>query len=436
MRLLLLICPVLAALSLLALPAAPTYDPLMWLLWGRELAGGTLDTGEGPAFKPLPVAICTLLAPLGGAAPDAWLVVSRSGLLAAAVLAATLADRLAGRLAACLAVAAVALTGSLPALAAAGAVEGLFLAAALGAVLAWRSERQGLALACGLACALVRVEAVPFLLPAALGAWRGRPELRPALAAGIVALPLLWLGPDALATGDLWRSAERAQVPNPGQPALAERPFFASLSGAAELAIAPLLLGLAFLRPRRDRVATGLAAAAVAWLALVAAMAELGFSGEQRYALPGVAVLMVAGAAGLGRAAASWRWAPLAVAALTLVAVVPRLGALPAEAERIEQARRASGELERAVALAGGRRAVLACGPPIVGRYRGPLLAYQLAVPKREVLFDPGGAGVAFASRLSGERNAAPALPSRYRVVARAGGWRVAANCRGPMRRR
>ena len=72
----------LAAASVL-LPFSPVYDPWAWLVWGRELTEGSLDTSGGPSFKPLPVAICALLAPLGDAAPDAWLAVSRAGWLAA-----------------------------------------------------------------------------------------------------------------------------------------------------------------------------------------------------------------------------------------------------------------------------------------------------------------------------------------------------------------
>src|SRR4051812_772975 len=58
-----------AALSLIVIAPAPSYDPWMWLLWGREVTEGGLDTRDGPAFKPLPVAVCALLAPLGAAAP-------------------------------------------------------------------------------------------------------------------------------------------------------------------------------------------------------------------------------------------------------------------------------------------------------------------------------------------------------------------------------
>lgn len=170
--LLVLACLGVAALSLSIVPAAPAYDPLMWLLWGRELADGTLDTAGGPAFKPLPVAVCALLAPLGSAAPTVWLVLSRAGALLAVALAARLA------------------------------------------------------------------------------------------------LPVLWLLPDALSTGEILRSASRARVPNPGQPALADVPALASLGAAAGLAFVPVCLGTLALRIRHDGTAGVLAASGVAWLVL------------------------------------------------------------------------------------------------------------------------------------------------------------------------
>ncbi len=439
------------------MPAAPGYDPWMWLLWGRELAGGALDTSEGPAFKPLPVAICTLLAPLGAAAPGAWLVVARAGALLAVALGALLAYRLAGAerpargvgarragartaesgaersrgalLAGAAAGAGVALTGGLPALSAAGAVEGASVAGALGAVLAWRDDRIGLALVCGVCCALIRVEAIPFVALAAVRAWRERPALRPALLAGAVAVPAAWFLPDLIATGDALRSAARARIPNPGQPALAEVPALDSLSRAAGLALLPVALGALALRRRREPVAFALATAALCWLGLVAVMAQFGFSGEERYALPGVAVLSVAGAVGLARIARLWRFAPWALAALLALAAVPRLESLARDGERLAYAARLDADLERAVSLAGGRDAVLSCGRPIVGDFRGPLLAYRLAVAKRRVVFSADGSGVAFASRLSSERLAAPVVPSRYRTLVRAGTWKVSARC-------
>ena len=440
---LVLACVGLAALSLSLVPAAPAYDPLMWLLWGRELAAGTLDTAGGPAFKPLPVAVCALLAPLGSAAPGAWLVLARAGALLAVALAARLAYDLAAEaaprrsraplLAGAGAATGVALTGSLLPLAAGGAVEAAFIAAGLAAVLAWRAGLPGAALACGLCCALLRVEAVPFLAVAAVVAWRARPTARPALAAAGLAIPVLWFLPDALSTGDALRSAGRARVPNPGQPALAELPVLASLAAAAALAFAPVCLGALALRIRRDRGACVLAGSGLAWLLLVAVMAQLGYSGEHRYALPGVAALTVAGAVGLVRLMAVRPWAPVALAALVVAAAVPRLGALPGEGHELAYAARLSSDLDRAVALAGGANSLLACGRPVVGQYRGPLLAYRLGVAKRQVIFDPGTTGVAFESRLSTEHAPAPVVPNRYRAVVRAGSWRVVARCARPM---
>ena len=54
----------LAALSLLA-PSQPGYDAWAWLVWGREVVALDLDTVEGPAWKPLPVAITALLSLAG-----------------------------------------------------------------------------------------------------------------------------------------------------------------------------------------------------------------------------------------------------------------------------------------------------------------------------------------------------------------------------------
>src|SRR5687768_5813263 len=79
------------ALSLLAVPAAPSYDAWSWLLWGRELSGFDLNTAEGPAWKPLPALICALLAPLGSLAPTVWVVLARAGAVAGALFAYRLA---------------------------------------------------------------------------------------------------------------------------------------------------------------------------------------------------------------------------------------------------------------------------------------------------------------------------------------------------------
>jgi hypothetical protein len=441
-------------LSLLLVAPAPSYDPWAWLLWGREVAGGGLSTLDGPAFKPLPVAVCALLAPLGAAAPWLWVLLVRTAAVIAALLAFGLARRLAGgsRAAGVLGAVALLLCGALPAYTAAGAEPALVLALALGAAAAWRDGRMRVALACAVGCALLRVEAWPFVALAGVVLWRTRPRDRPLLAVLAVGIPAAWLVPELIGSGDLLRSGARARVPSPGQPALADVPGLAALREALALPLWPLWAGVAALvaiwaggrRPALARAALAPAAAGAAWIAIVALMAQAGFSGEARYALPGAALIALSGAVGLALAAtnvASYghreheaTFVALALAlALVAVAAAPRLAGL--EDVRAAQAYqwRLAGDLEAAVEAAGGAGAVLACGRPYVGRLRGPLMAYRIGVAKHVVEPDepPRPPGMVFRSALSPAADPAPAAPPQFAELARAGTWQVLAACRG-----
>ena len=101
--------------------------------------------------------------------------------------------------------------------------------------------------------------------------------------------------PEWLGSGDPLRSGARARVPNAGQPATEPVPALAALREAAALPLWPLWIGAIF----APRAARPLLAAGLAWIALVAVMAQAGFSGEPRYSLPGAALVAIAGAAGL-----------------------------------------------------------------------------------------------------------------------------------------
>ena len=322
-----------AAASLLV-PAAPGYDAWSWLLWGREVAHLELSTVDGPAFKPLTVAITTVLALAGGAAPQLWLLVARAAAAAAVVLAFAAARDLAGgsRPAGLVAAAGVALTDGFLLRAATGDSEPLLLALGLAALLRARAGRPGQALALGALAALVRVEVWPFL--AVYAAWCAcrDPRLRAPVVAGAVVVPALWFGPEWLGSGELWRSGGRALFPTP-----ARRPWPTSRAGIAPARRRPAVLaGRAAAPPpwraraslaQRARAAAGPpstaapaaaaarppaaptsappaaallpAAAGLAWLLLVALMAEAGFSGEERYAMPGAAAIAVSGGVGL-----------------------------------------------------------------------------------------------------------------------------------------
>ena len=422
-----------AALSLPIVAPAPSYDPWAWLLWGREVAGLTLSTAEGPAFKPLPVAVCALLAPLGGAAPTVWVILARTGAALAVWLGFRLGRRLGGGspVAGGLAAVGVALCGGYLGYAAAGAETGWTIALALAAVEAWRAGRFRAALACGLACALLRVEAWPFLLAAGALLWRRRPEDRPLLAACALAVPALWFVPEWLGSGDPLRSGARARVPNPGQPATAAVPALAALREAAALLLWRLLIGAAaawrLVKPARPALLAG-----AAWIALVAVMAQAGFSGEPRYSLPGGALLAIAGAAGLValvRSIGAPRAAGAVAAVAIAVAAAPKLADLPDLRREQAWADGLAADLSDAITAAGGREAVLACGRPYVGNYRGPLLAYGLEVEKQRVAFSPQPPGTVFASRLHPDSVLEPPATGRFPAVVRAGRWEVRAAC-------
>jgi len=437
-----------AAASPLLVRAAPGYDPWTWLLWGREVVSGTLSTADGPAFKPLPVAVCALLAPFGSAAPVLWVVLVRAAAGVALWLAYRLGRELGERrprgpgslagirpegetrrtpaVAGVLAAAGVALAGGFALEASRGSEAPLVIAGALAAVACWRAGRLRAALALGAACALLRVEAWPFLLAAGVVAWRRDAGVRPLLAALALLVPAAWFVPEWLGSGDVLRSGARARVPNPGQPALSDLPALASLWAAAKLLLIPLWIGVVL--ALRDRSARLVAAAGGAWVLLVAAMAEAGFSGEPRYALPGVALLAIAGAAGLARAAFARRVVVgVAVVAAAVPAVVELRDVRDAQAHQWALAR----DLGDAVAAAGGREAVLACGRPYVGRYRGPLMAYALEVAKRTVEPDlaPRAPGVVFRARLTAASAPAPEAGPPFREAVRVGEWEVLRNC-------
>ena len=425
----------LAALSLLA-PHAPGYDPWAWLIWGREVAQGGLDTVDGPAFKPLPVLIDAGLWRLGGdgLAPTAWLWVARTGAIAGAGLAGLLAFRLAGgsRAAGVLAALGVALTAGSAWHAAVGNAEGLAFALAVAATGCALDGRPRAALTAGLALALLRPESWVLLL--AYGLWAARRDrgLRAGLAAGTAAVLAAWFVPEWLGSGDPLRSGARAIVPNPGQPATAALPGWAALRAAIALPLAPLAL-LALAAPGRARIP---AALGVVWIVEVAVMAQvLGTSGEPRYSLPGAAGLAVSGAAGAialvagTPAALSRRLVAGAVAVALLTAVALRLPDTRGELARSGDAAELARSLPVAVAAAGGRERVLACGRPVTGRYRGPLVAWTLAVPRRVVVTPAGRAGVVLRSQIRRGAALQPAAPVPGRPLARSGRWVIVSPC-------
>jgi hypothetical protein len=395
-RPLLLAAAVLSALSLLVF-RTPTFDVWAWLLWGREAAHLNMDTTWGPAFKPLPVAVATVLSPLGGGLPAAWLFLARLGGLLAVGAAARLAYRNAGAPAAAVAAVGLLLVRQYAGyLLPHGMSEPMMVAFLLWALDRAEVGRRESAFWLGVIAGLLRPEIWPFLLGYALLLMRGRSwGYRLGHLAGLVALPIAWYLPDYLGSGEPFRAGEG--VPVPGGPLTQATPALAVLRQTiADVPTVVLLgaaLGLLVAILARSRRLVGYAALGAGWIVLVAVMAQTGQStGVSRYVLPTYALLAVLAGVGwsavistlLRRPRLPDRLALGAAAAvvLGLVVVATEVPALlQGSSDEVRELRYQAGlqhGLQRAVDDAGGASKVRACGRTWTAQYQVPFVAWTL----------------------------------------------------------
>jgi hypothetical protein len=435
---------VLAALSLL-LPSIPTYDPYAWIIWGREITEGALTTTQGPSWKPLPVAFTTVFALFGDAAPWLWLVVARAGAIAALLACWHLVRRLDGGPAgAAAAVAALALAPWWLMNAALGNSEGLMVFFVLAALerMTVSKHRAAFALACG--AALLRPEIWPFLAVYALWLMWRQPVSRTAVLAAGAAVIACWLLPEWWGSGDLFRAANRARTDiNPLAPTNAESPILAVLGDAWQMLVLPVVLGLAAALwdaiRNRDRAIIGLVALSLVWLGVVAVMTRSGFSGNQRYLIVPVALLIVASGAGLGRAlttlstSGARRWAVVAATALLFAA--PSFGELRLTWDRVAYQESMTRALPDLIARAGGAAAIRDCGFVSTGRFLVPQLAWQLNLHLDEVSELTKTPGTVFVVQTTATSRWGPprgAVSARPVAVHRS--WHVYQQCRNDAR--
>jgi hypothetical protein len=440
-----------AALTLLA-PSSPSYDPFAWIVWGRELmpgAGGEpFGLAGGPSWKPLPVLFTAPFSLAGDAAPALWLLVARAGLLLALAGAYRLAARLGGAVAGVTAAVMMLLLDGVLSLAWRGASEPLLLATVL-----WAGERQlagarRTAFALGVAAALIRPEAAPFVALYALWLWReGDGHERLLLAGGLALLPLLWIGLPALG-GDPLAASTTARNPTTRTSAAS------ALGGDLGLALAAvwlLALVAVVLRPRERTVRT-LALAAASWLALLATMAAAGYAGVARYAMPAAAcacVLAGVGVAALAarvldaatprtaraaseRARAGWLALALLLAVALAVPAAGRVARLDDQLREGTAVAHAHDELRAVVAGSGGAAAMRRCaldGWVAVNHTSGSALVWELHVSLDRVARTMSRPGLLVRAPRSaatgGPPAAALAAPLRSASIAHAGPWEV-----------
>ena len=437
----------------LALPSALSYDPWSWIVWGREVVAGDLNTARAVSWKPLPVLFTTPFSLFGDLAPDLWLLVARAAAFGAIAAAASVGFRLAGRVGAVLS-AGLLLSGAWfwgPALT--GGSEGALVLCVLAAVDRHLAGHHAQALGLWVTGALLRPEVWPFL-----GLYAGwlvihSPARARWVIPGLALVPALWLLPELWGSGELWRGAERArQFLSEGSPGLAERPAVAVLDRAAALTPAVTFLGLlagtatVVLRkaPRRTLApALGLASFGTLWLALVAVMSELGFSGNDRYLLMSVAVATVLGGVGLAWAivallsAGGGRFVgtvlATCLAGLALVLVVRSVRwDWPPLIEFVERHSAVTRDLDVAIDRAGGKRRLEACGGIYASNLLTPPVAWTFHRHLEQVQVVPEAPGVVLRARLLLNQPLDPpntALRGEWKIVARSRYWEVQAAC-------
>jgi hypothetical protein len=434
-------CIAVAAVSLLW-PSQPTYDPWAWIIWGREITEGALDTRLGPSWKPLPVLFTTPFALFGAAAPQLWLVVARAGGALAFAFAYRLGARLAGRWAGAIAVFSLLLADEFVRNFWRGNSEGLLVAFVLWAVERHLDGHRGQAFALGFAASLLRPELWPFWgLYGLWLAWR-EPRWRLAIVACFLACGALWFLPEWWGSGDILRAAERARDPNPDSAAFAQWPFVEVFRRSFPILMPPVLLGaaIALVRAWRDwrtgrdgTLRLALFAVAAVLMLGVAAMTQFGFAGNLRYvALPATLIAVLAGAGWVELVrSTSRRFGRVAAVALALVVAAAFVPFVQHERDRldydwrlIEEEAALYGHLPEAIARAGGREHILACGSTYAGPFDVQAMAWNLHVHGEQIeifAFPPG-------SLITGHSRALAGDP-RFRVLGNTSQWVIRSTC-------
>jgi hypothetical protein len=435
-------CVAVAIVSL-AVPTALAFDPWSWLVWGREVAHLDLDTTGGPSWKPLPVVFTTLLAPFGDLAPTLWLVFARTIGLLGLVLTYRLAARFAGAAAGVLAAGALLLTPDggprflRLLLEGHSATAEVFLT--LWAVESHLDGHRRRTLLIGLAMALLRPEAWPFVGVYGLWLWWREPRWRLLLVGCGLLVPLLWFGGDLWGSGSAWQGAGAAQViEDPAWERLTRALDHVAKSVVAPVWIAASVAVVSAWR-RREQALLWMAGGAMAWNALVVVMSVgLRYAALSRFLLPSAALVCVLAGIGAVRAVQAARGHTGravvlgAVVLLTLPLVVTRILAFDALFVDIGDRAGSEDQLHEAIEHAGGAAALVdACDQVAVERSSLPqaALTWQLEVPLAAVRRAPVAGSHVELVRRDGElfRRFDEVDPARWDVLGGSEDWVVVA---------
>jgi hypothetical protein len=432
----------LGGLSLLY-PSTPSYDPWGWLLWGREILHLNLYTVGGNSFKPLPVLFTVPFALFGKAQPDLWLALARAGAVFAVAMAFKLAARItisfgAGPgdrhgLARLIGYGPAVLAGTVAAIsvlispqyvrdAALGYSECLGAGMVLLALDRHLDGKPRQAFAIGFIPALDRPEIWAFWGLYGLYLWRRDPGARRLVIALFALVPALWFLPELWGSGHFFRGVTRALNPRSNAPTFAKCPFCTEVKAAVGLSLARVKifsgllalgalvavwralsrrrgdLGVALREQARrpEAIVVVLAMMAIIWVIEISLMTQMGFSGNQRYLIIGVALVVVLGGVGWGlvawklgellgrvlRPAPGAALASLAASAVFLVFPDFVVGHFPAH--KLNHALRYQAELRQDLAAivqrAGGAKKVVSCGTIETEDYQKQMVSWYVGV--------------------------------------------------------
>jgi hypothetical protein len=349
--------------------------------------------------------------------PLLWLVVARAGALLALALVFRLARRLAGTGsqgvgAGLVAAVALAFTPQWLRYAAHGNEAPLAVAAMLWAVERHLDGSRRAAVALGVVACLMRPEVFPFLVLYCAWAWRAEPATRRVTAAGAVILPVLWLIPEWIGSGQPLGAGAQARSEPSWSLSRLDHPWLELLSRAHETLGPALEAGVAaalvLAWRARDRAVLALGGVAVAWVALVALMTQSGFSGNARYLLPATVIACLLTGVALGGLLRTSRhslpaaMAAVALGALVVSAATDRVPALERQAGTAERTAQLDRELATAVDRMGGGDAVVARGAPAMDRAFVPRMAWLTTLPIGQIERRSRRQGLVFAA---GRRN-------------------------------
>lgn len=434
---LVLACLALAAASLL-LGWTLDYDPWSWMGWGRELWRGSWHLVGGSAWKPLPGVLTALFALAGHAGPALWAIVARGGGLLALVMGYRLAAREAGPVAGVLAFFALCAIDRAVQLSALANSEGLLAGLVLWAADAHARGLRKHALWLGWAAALIRPEIWPFWGLYALLLARRDARSRGLVAALVVGIPILWFVPEWIGSGNPL-AGSRLALHSPDaratQDSLVQQPWQAVLDRAEAMLPLQLLvvaaLGLVLAVRRRERRVVVASIAVLAWVVLVAVMAQLGYPGIARFLIPAAAAAAVLAGVALWRlvllAPRRWMQVVVALAAAGIVGVPTGLwiaDRMNAQISYVGDEDRAAHDLGEVIRAAGGEQRLLECGRPSTPAYRYSIVRWTL---DRAPQIEPGPKAslyVVFGTEGTSRRVRHPPL-----MLTRYGGWLVYATC-------